>query len=245
MIFERKNGDLIMKEDICSIPINDIFNIKDGCPICRMRNDLENRALNFVLGPAMMEPDVRKETNQYGFCSDHFKMMFERKNRLQLALILESHLQKISDDIFAKHKPGLLKKPAAAANDSAEEARKMEDSCYVCERTGRSLDKALNTFFVMWKKDEQFRNNVKEQPYYCLKDYAYLIKRGEKALNKNEFTQFYCDLSNCAKNGVDKLKSDVSGFCRMYDYHNNGESFGELRDAVNNSIKYFTGKELK
>ena len=30
-----------MKETICTIPINDIFMPKDGCPICRMEKMLE------------------------------------------------------------------------------------------------------------------------------------------------------------------------------------------------------------
>ncbi len=30
-----------MREDICSIPVNDVFMPKDGCPFCRMRDMLE------------------------------------------------------------------------------------------------------------------------------------------------------------------------------------------------------------
>lgn len=31
-----------MREDICSIPISEIFEPKDGCPFCRMRDMLED-----------------------------------------------------------------------------------------------------------------------------------------------------------------------------------------------------------
>ena len=37
-----------MKEDICSIPINDVFAPKDGCPFCRMRDMLELRMAEYV-----------------------------------------------------------------------------------------------------------------------------------------------------------------------------------------------------
>ena len=30
-----------MREDICSIPIHDVFEPRDGCPICRMRDMLK------------------------------------------------------------------------------------------------------------------------------------------------------------------------------------------------------------
>ena len=31
-----------MREDICTIPISDVFEENDGCPICRMRNTIES-----------------------------------------------------------------------------------------------------------------------------------------------------------------------------------------------------------
>ena len=32
-----------MREDICSIPINELFEPKKGCPLCRMDEMLEQR----------------------------------------------------------------------------------------------------------------------------------------------------------------------------------------------------------
>ncbi len=89
-----------MKEDICSIPINDVFAPKDGCPFCRMRDMLELRMAEYVTGAAMMEPDVRVTTNEQGFCNRHFKMMLKVGSRLSNALILESHLLKISEELL-------------------------------------------------------------------------------------------------------------------------------------------------
>ena len=61
-----------MREDICSIPVNEVFEPKDGCPFCRMRDMLEDRMTTYITGAAMMEPDVRIETNRQGFCFEHF-----------------------------------------------------------------------------------------------------------------------------------------------------------------------------
>ena len=36
-----------MKETICTIPINDIFMPKDGCPFCRMEKMLEEQYVRF------------------------------------------------------------------------------------------------------------------------------------------------------------------------------------------------------
>ena len=81
-----------MREDICSIPVNDVFMPKDGCPFCRMRDMLEDRMATYITGAAMMEPDVRVETNRLGFCTEHFNQILARGSRLSVALILESLL---------------------------------------------------------------------------------------------------------------------------------------------------------
>ena len=85
-----------MLDSIYTIPIKDVFEPKDGCPICRLRDTLETRCIEYILGAAMMEPDIRIMTNEQGFCRKHFNMMFKNKNKLSLALILESHLDTIS-----------------------------------------------------------------------------------------------------------------------------------------------------
>ena len=89
-----------MREDICSIPINAIFGPKDGCPICRMRDMLEERLTKYITDAAMMEPDVRIETNRLGFCKDHFDMILSVGSRLSVALILESHLKEIEEKVL-------------------------------------------------------------------------------------------------------------------------------------------------
>ena len=84
-----------MRSDICSIPVEEVFEPKEGCPVCRMRNMLENRMAEYITGAAMMEPEVRKVTNKKGFCLRHYKMILSRKNRLSVALMLESHLKEM------------------------------------------------------------------------------------------------------------------------------------------------------
>ena len=92
-----------MRESILTIPITDVFEPKCGCPICRIRDTLEQHTIEYIMGAAMMEPDVRIETNKAGFCKEHFEQMRACKNRLSLALMLQTHLQelqKLADEVW-------------------------------------------------------------------------------------------------------------------------------------------------
>ena len=98
-----------MRDDICTIPVSEVFEVNDGCPICRMKKTVEDHIIDYIMGAAMMEPDIRIETNKTGFCNEHYDMMLSHKGRLSLALMLETHLDYINDN-FLKPKKAELKR---------------------------------------------------------------------------------------------------------------------------------------
>lgn len=121
-----------MREDICSIPISEIFEPKDGCPFCRMRDMLEDRMATYITGAAMMEPDVRVETNRLGFCHQHFEQILQRGSRLSVALILESLLDEAGKEILPeddKLAPKKFSPPQIAVRTAALSAKTLRKTC--------------------------------------------------------------------------------------------------------------------
>jgi len=227
-----------MKEDICTIPVNEVMVVRDGCPICRMCDTLEEHMLNFILGDAMMEPDVRIETNHQSFCDKHFSLLLGRKNRLAIALILESRLDTIEKTIFSK---GF----ASSKKGNIDKISNAMSGCYICKRVDTALDRLLNTFFILWKKEDEFRANFASQPMICLPHYHLLLKKGQASLDKKSFGAFETQAANVMREGLSSLKSDVTGFCKMFDYHNAGAEWGTKRDAIERAISFETGRRKK
>ena len=56
-----------MKERIYTIPVSEAFREDCECPMCILEKRLEDDALKYTLGPSMMEPDSRIETNKKDF----------------------------------------------------------------------------------------------------------------------------------------------------------------------------------
>ena len=138
-----------MREDICSIPISEIFEPKDGCPFCRMRDMLEDRMATYITGAAMMEPDVRVETNRLGFCHQHFEQILQRGSRLSVALILESLLDEAGKDILPEDDKLAPKKILAAADRRAH-------SCFVCENVEKNMQHLSATVIKLWQSEPEF-----------------------------------------------------------------------------------------
>ncbi len=228
-----------MKETICTIPINDVFGPKDGCPICRLYSMLEERAVEYVTGAAMMEPEVRVMTNEVGFCHNHFTMMVTSGKRLQNALLLESHLDKILTDYFPENIKGKPDKKKLSG------LHQLDNTCYVCDRIRWGLTHMFRSIFATYEKDEDFRKLYNNQTHICLPHYKELmIQATNKGVSSKNISNFHKDTTLLAKNYLKEVKKDISHFCSMYDYRNNGGDWGNSKDAIERSIKFLTSKEI-
>lgn len=230
-----------MKETIVTIPINDLFAPKCGCPLCRMESMLEKQYVSFVTGDAMMEPNIRVATNKKGFCRRHFSQMTEIGQKLPNALILETHLQEILENYMPQKLGGKPDKK------KIEEIKTTLGSCYVCERIESDMHHLVSTVFVEWAKGGEFRKTYSEQPFICLKHYSFIMEAamGRGGIPSKLLGDFYSETAALTKNYLESLKEDISYFVSMFDYRSRGKEWGTSVDAIERSIEFLTGQELK
>lgn len=220
-----------MREDICSIPINELFGPKKGCPLCRMDTMLENRLAEYITGAAMMEPDVRIETNRLGFCAHHFDKICQVGNRLSIALILESHLHEMEGREFPAKMPKIPRKKQTQP----------EESCFICENMEKNRRHLVDITIKMWQDDEDFRKLYSEQEFICLPHFKRLLQESDR-LPKRLAPAFIQETRQLSQNYLQAVQKDVTHFCRMFDYRNNGGDWGNSRDAIERAISYLTGR---
>ena len=227
-----------MRESILTIPISEILDPKEGCPICRMRNMLESRTVEYIMGAAMMEPDVRIETNRAGFCSAHFTQMLGQKNRLSLALMLQTHIDEARDTLFSRKK---LFEPKNARKKRLSE---INESCFVCEKVDWGMERLMRTFFEMYKNPE-IKQLLSEQEYICLPHFDLLQTIAPNYLQKQELESFNELCGQLTKKYMDTLYEDVSKFCSMYDYRSSGKDadWGNSRDSIERAIGFLTSRK--
>lgn len=228
-----------MRESIYTIPVNDVFGPKCGCPLCTMRDILELRCVDYIMGAAMMEPDTRIETNKLGFCKLHFDMMAKQKNRLSLALILESHLLEQLENHFKKT-------PTAQGGIFKKTVETPQETCFVCSRIEWAEERMIATMLKMYVQDESFRNLYNEQEHLCLKHYDKIMIEATKKLDKKYQKAFFEDTRKLCENYLQDLSSDVSKYCKMFDYRNSAGKgdWGTSKDSIERAIKFLTTREV-
>ena len=215
-----------MRNDICTIPVTEIFEINDGCPICRMKKIIEERMVDYIMGDAMMEPDVRIETNKVGFCSSHYDIMFEHKGRLQLALMLQTHIDELNKELFSSKK--------------AEKTGKISESCFICNKIEWGMSRLIETVYRTYEKEEEFRHMFNSQPMFCLNHYESLVNGAQKKLLKKHYSEFLSNINRIQREYSEELYGKISKFCNMYDYRSKDkdEDYSDCADAVEKAIEF-------
>lgn len=223
-------------EQIYTIPVNEAFEASAadhscGCPMCAIYRKLEENELELILGASMMEPDVRIKTNQQGFCRLHYDLMFVRKNRLGMALTLESHLKELQGDL----KEGIL---GQAGSRPAKRIQALEEDCYICTRIDYHFEHMVETAVVLWETDEDFPAKLAAQPYFCLPHYHALLAYAQKRFGKKKLAMFVKACGDVVNGYLATLTEDVSWFCKKFDYRYDAEPWYNSKDAVERAIKF-------
>jgi hypothetical protein len=202
-----------------------------------MRDMLENRTVEYIMGAAMMEPDVRIETNRAGFCHIHFEQMMKQKNRLSLALMLQTHLAAVDEQLFSRKK---LFEPKNARN---RKLSKINESCFVCEKVDWGMERLMRTFFEMFSHDD-IKKLLSEQEYICLPHYDLLQSLAPAYLQKGELDSFVNMISALTQKYIASLYEDVTHYCNMYDYRNTGKDadWGNSKDSIERAVKFLVSR---
>lgn len=229
-----------MQENICTIPIHDVFNPKDGCPMCRMHDMLEERNVEYITGAAMMEPSVRMETNEVGFCHGHLEKMLHSGKKLPNALLLETHLERIMKELLPAKVKGKPDKKNLA------KLQKLQNSCFVCDKITWGMHHMMRTIFVSWQNDPAFKELYNAQSFICMEHYILLMRAAmDKGIPAKHLPAFYQDTAKLAGAYLESLKKDISHFCTMFDYRSKGQEWGTSVDAIERSIDFLTGKKVR
>ncbi len=243
----------LMKETIYTIPLNEVYDDAKECPLCELSKKLENEAVEYALGAAMMEPDYRIESNKKGYCNRHFSMLYQNTNKLSLALVLDTHLEEFRKELFkiSKAAPsenrGFLKK-----GNSKDFSKKLsgfleekEKSCVVCDKIEKNMTRYINILVEMWEKDEEFKKKFENSKGVCIPHYKELVNAAVKKLSDKKAMEFISFLSEKQNAELERIQEDIHKFTLKFDYRNAQMEWGTAKDAPIRTIEKISGNILK
>ncbi len=241
-----------MKEKIYTIPLNDAMNAQDECPFCFIERNIEQDLLDFVLGggSSYMESDIREATDKAGFCRSHFQKMFQYGNALGNAWILKTHYKKMIEEyqkVSSSFRPARvsfkdkMRGHVQSENPIGVWIQEKEDSCYICSRYADTYNRYLDTFFYMYKREEEFRQKVRECKGFCLPHFKDICRAADTKLDDDRKEEFYGVVLPLMLENMQRIAGDVSWMIDKFDYRNRDADWKNSRDAIQRGMQKLKG----
>ena len=247
-----------MKETIYTIPVNEAFEKDCECPVCELKARFENDTVQYFIGPSLMEPDTRIETNDKGFCARHFEMMYQTKaNRLGLGLMLDTYMQEqterlrkmvgaskkddenVKKSLFApKPKAG-----AKAADSIIKYLNEHEKNCSICGKLNYTMERYVEIILQLFFSDDNFKARILNGKGFCLPHLKMLLKASSSKLSPGKRSDFSEAILKVQLENMDRIEKEVDWFTKKFDYRNQEAPWGNSRDALPRGIKKMTGAD--
>ncbi len=225
-----------MKESIYMFPLNDSFDNTDMCPFCFLEKKTEDDTLEYCMGPSMMEPDSRQNSNKTGFCRVHLdRMLASSNNRLSTALMLLTHVEYVKDALGKAEtvKGGFLKKDRTDFSSAVD----CSSDCIVCKKITGELDRYINTFYYMYKKTPGFAEKVDDCKHLCV-SHGLKLLTNDKSADEKLKAALIKRMSETLETDIAELKA----FVDMFDYRSKETNPSAHKDALPNAVAHLRSK---
>lgn len=223
-----------MKEHIYTIDITDALAEKCECPLCIIEKKIDNDTVDYYTGAAMMEPDVRCETNEKGFCPVHYRKMKENAKTLSLALVLQTRIKEIIPLLEPEE---IKKKSLFSRDDKISSDKKITNAfstCIACERVSKQMSACVSNFVYLLMHEKAFRDEYFASKGLCMKHFIEVIKLAEGE-TKNEIILHQ-------KKEMERISADIDRFVLKFDYRNSDMPWENAKDAPGRAIFKLRGE---
>ena len=235
-----------MAEKLYTIPVNDAFDADCECPVCEMYQNIQENAIDFVMGTSYMQDDIRMETDKIGFCDKHIPLLYKRQNRLGLALMMLTHMNKTIKEMEGKmnqkiQAPSLFKKSKGGGGAVKEYADFLDNSCYVCTRMENMFKRYVITTLYLYERDDAFRAKFAASKGFCTRHYAMLYDLAPTELSSKHLSEFIETLNKVYIENFKRVRDDLEWFTDKFDYRNADAPWKNSRDALIRAIQKTNG----
>jgi hypothetical protein len=214
--------------------IKEKFKVDCECPLCEIKQIVEEQFLHEFLNDAVMEDNTRIKVGKLGFCAKHFDMLFSRQNKLSVALQIRTRIEKLKESMKDV-------KSAGAAIKLANTIEKASETCIICDLVEESMVKYYKTIAQMYIREKEFYKTLLKSKGFCMHHYAELLRYSKSAgLGAKQYVALISDVQN---RNIERLEGELKFFCDKHDYRNAMEPLGSSETALPRTRTKLYGKK--
>ena len=214
--------------------IKEKFKVDCECPLCEIKQIVEEQFLHEFLNDAVMEDNTRIKVGKLGFCAKHYDMLFSRPNKLSVALQIRTRIEKLKEKMKEV-------KSAGAAIKLSKELESASETCVICDLVEESMVKYYKTIAQMYLREKEFYKTLLKSKGFCMHHYAELLKYSKSATFASK--EYVSLISGIQNRNIERLESELKVFCDKHDYRNANMPLGSAETALPRTRTKLYGKK--
>ena len=230
-----------------TIPVWDGLKEGSECFLCSLMKTAEEDGVRYYLSSAVMTPEVRVETNTYGFCSHHMHLLAEGGKPQSLALVMDTYYEEnkrlmssaLDKAIAETRNARKAEKAASAFFDIVHEREK---GCLICSRMDDRLLRYCYTIASLWRDDQDFRTALKASKGFCMHHSEALIRIAKEALSGDDLASFTSSMLRLLKTNLDRVQHDDWWMTQKYKSENKDKPWNGCEDAQKRAVYKLIGE---
>ena len=232
-----------MRYHIDTIPVWDAYHEESECPLCLLQAKAESGYVDLYLGDSVMEPKIRVEVNEKGFCPRHFGMLYAAQNRLGLALVTHTYLMQSLEQW--RKQTGKRKGAKDDLRHLRQWLRDKTGSCIICEKTDSAMGRYAYTILHLWQHDGEFKEALSASKGFCLPHLGLMLGMAADTLKKDKAAAWMETIRPIQEREMNRVTEELWWFTQKFDHKNREKPWGTAKDALPRSIQKLSGHNTK
>ena len=235
-----------MKIVLETIPVWDGVKRGEECFLCSLSEEAENDAVRYYLSSAIMTPEVRVETNTYGFCPHHMRALAEGGKPQALSLLMDTYYEEnkkfLSSHLNDISNASKLKRAEKAIDGFESAWREREKGCLICTRMDDRLYRYAFTVAALYEEDKDFRHALEESKGFCLEHTLLLSRIAHDAISGDTLLSYYKTIFSLLERNLDRVQHDDWWMSQKYKSENKDKDWNGCEDAHKRAVYKLVGK---
>lgn len=235
-----------MKIVLETIPLWDALKKDTECPMCLLMKKAEEDSIAYYLSSAIMTPEVRVQTNRYGFCREHFDRLVKSGSAQSLALVMDTYYEE-NETVFSPYFEKIAKANSSYSLDRVISQLEMrvkerEKGCLICTKMREREYRYGFTFCSLFIDDKDFRESFMSSKGLCLHHSFVISKIAKDVLKKSDYISFQKALFSSLERNLKRVKDDDYWMTQKYKSENSSKPWNGAEDAQKRAVYKLIGE---
>ena len=155
--------------------------------------------------------------------------------------VMKTHFDKIIDDVEKLQKKSGSKSGSFFKKNTEDSPllsylHTLNNSCFICERIEKVFMRYIDTIFMLWENDTDFKEKYKACSGFCNRHYEILTAESKKKLHGSSLEEFTAVTDKLYLDNMKRVRDDIAWFINKFDYKYKDEPWKNARDSVIRSV---------